>query len=43
MRMREETLASPLYGPAISDLLPIVQEGGWDSAALDNVFRVLVQ
>ena len=43
MRMREETMSSPLFGAHFADLLPVVQEGGSDSAALDNVLELLVQ
>jgi glutamate synthase domain-containing protein 2/glutamate synthase domain-containing protein 1/formylmethanofuran dehydrogenase subunit C len=43
MRMREETMSSPLFGAHFPDLLPVVQEGGSDSAALDNVLELLVQ
>ena len=43
MRMREETMDSPLFGEKFRDLLPVVQEGGSDSAALDNVLELLVQ
>jgi len=43
MRMREETLRSPLFGDAFADLLPVIQEGGSDSAMLDNVLELLVQ
>ena len=43
MKMREETLDSPLFGADFKALLPVVQEGGSDSANLDNVFEMLVQ
>jgi glutamate synthase (ferredoxin) len=43
MKMREETMSSPLYGKHFRDLLPVVQEGGSDSANLDNVLELLVQ
>lgn len=42
MRMREETLHSPLFGAHMKDLLPVVQTGGSDSAMLDNVLELLV-
>ena len=42
MRMREETLESPLFGGQFKHLLPCVQEGGSDSAALDNVLELLI-
>ncbi|MDR5696336.1 MAG: glutamate synthase large subunit, partial [Armatimonadota bacterium] len=41
MRARQADLRSPLWGEAICDLLPIVQEGGSDSAMLDNVLELL--
>ena len=43
MRMREETMHSPLFGKDFRELLPVVQEGGSDSANLDNVLELLVQ
>lgn len=44
MRMREENLSSPMFEDAeFKNLLPVVQEGGSDSAALDNVLELLVQ
>ena len=43
MRMREETMSSPLFGKDFRELLPVVQEGGSDSAAIDNVLELLVQ
>jgi glutamine phosphoribosylpyrophosphate amidotransferase len=43
MRMREESLESPLFGEDFQSLLPVVQAGGSDSANLDNVFEMLVQ
>ncbi len=43
MRMREETMSSPLFGSEFKELLPVVQEGGSDSAAVDNVLELLVQ
>lgn len=43
MRMREETLSSPLFTAAeFKDLLPVIQEGGSDSAALDNALELMV-
>lgn len=41
MRAREAVLKSGLWGDDVSDLLPIIQPGGSDSAALDNVFELL--
>jgi glutamate synthase (ferredoxin) len=43
MKMREETMSSPLFGKEFKELLPVVQEGGSDSAAVDNVLELLVQ
>ena len=42
MRMREALLASPRFGDAIEDLLPIVTPGQSDSASLDSVLELLV-
>jgi glutamate synthase (ferredoxin) len=41
MRSREPVLQSRVFGDAIGDLLPIVEPGGSDSAALDNAFELL--
>jgi glutamate synthase (ferredoxin) len=41
MRSREPVLASRAFGDAIGDLLPIIEPGGSDSAALDNAFELL--
>jgi len=41
MRSREPVLESGVFGEAIGDLLPIVEPGGSDSAALDNAFELL--
>ncbi|MBN9660675.1 MAG: glutamate synthase large subunit [Acidobacteria bacterium] len=41
MAARQPILESPLYGPDIKKLLPIVQPGGSDSATLDNVVELL--
>jgi len=43
MKSHEARLASPLFGDTLGDLKPIVQPGGSDSAALDNVFELLCQ
>jgi glutamate synthase (NADPH/NADH) large chain len=43
MRSHEIRMASDAFGDADSDVKPIVQPGGSDSAALDNVFEVLVR
>ncbi len=42
MRARESQLASELFGEDIEKLMPVVQEGGSDSAVLDNVLELLV-
>ncbi len=42
MKARESTLSSPLFGADIAKLLPIIAEGGSDSAMFDNVFELLV-
>ena len=39
---REQSLASPVFGDDIKKLLPIVPPGSSDSAALDNMFEMLV-
>jgi len=41
MRAREPRLSSHLWGPNVRDLLPIVEPGGSDSAALDNALELL--
>ena len=43
MRSHEVRMASEAFGDADSDVKPIVQPSGSDSAALDNVFEVLVR
>ncbi|MGH2843404.1 MAG: glutamate synthase large subunit, partial [Solirubrobacteraceae bacterium] len=42
MRARESQLASELFGPDMDKLMPVIPEGGSDSAALDNVLELLV-
>jgi len=42
MRAREPLLASPLFGPDLEKLKPILQEEGSDSAILDNLLELLV-
>ncbi len=42
MRARQTNLASPLFGPHVRDLLPILGEGTSDSAQLDNAVELLV-
>ncbi|MBR1920955.1 MAG: glutamate synthase large subunit [Kiritimatiellae bacterium] len=39
---REASLASPLFGDELKQLLPVVRAGQSDSASLDNVFELLV-
>ncbi len=41
MRAREAALRSAVWGAGIEDLRPVVQEGGSDSAMLDNVAELL--
>ena len=42
MRARESQLRSKLFGDDLEKVLPVVQEGGSDSATLDNVLELLV-
>lgn len=42
MRAREGLLKSDLFGDALRDIYPVIVPGGSDSAALDNVFELLV-
>jgi len=42
IRARERLLASGLFGTDIEKLKPVIVEGGSDSAAIDNVFELLV-
>ena len=42
MRARESQLASELFGDDLQKLMPVVQEGGSDSAVFDNVLEMLV-
>ncbi|MBN1872442.1 MAG: glutamate synthase large subunit, partial [Candidatus Omnitrophica bacterium] len=42
MRARERMLSSKLFGPDIEKIKPVIVEGGSDSAAIDNVFELLV-
>jgi glutamate synthase (ferredoxin) len=42
-RAREPELTSPVWGDRVSELLPLYQEGGSDSASLDNVVEALVR
>ena len=41
MHARQPILESPLFGPNIKKLLPVIQPGGSDSATLDNVIELL--
>ncbi|HWA22762.1 MAG TPA: glutamate synthase large subunit, partial [Caulobacterales bacterium] len=43
MKSHEIRMASDAFGAAQEDAKPIIQPGGSDSAALDNVFEVLVR
>ncbi|MGH6951175.1 MAG: glutamate synthase large subunit, partial [Vitreimonas sp.] len=43
MKSHEIRMASEAFGDADSDVKPIIQPGGSDSAALDNVLEVLVR
>ncbi len=43
MKSHETRLAHDLLGGHIADIKPVVQAGGSDSAALDNVFELLVR
>ncbi|MEN6503183.1 MAG: glutamate synthase large subunit [Planctomycetaceae bacterium] len=43
MRARETKMASPLLGDDLSDLLPVLAEGGSDSAQFDNVLEMLTR
>lgn len=42
MRAREGVMKSKLFGEELDKLFPIIEEGGSDSAALDNVLELLV-
>src|SRR4029079_8524076 len=42
MRARESQLASDLFGDDLRKVLPVVREGGSDSANFDNVLELLV-
>jgi glutamate synthase (NADPH) large chain len=43
MKAHEPRMAHPVFGAMIEDIKPVVQSGGSDSAALDNVFEVMVR
>jgi glutamate synthase domain-containing protein 2/glutamate synthase domain-containing protein 1/glutamate synthase domain-containing protein 3 len=42
MRARESQLASELFGDDLEKVVPVVREGGSDSAVFDNVLELLV-
>jgi glutamate synthase domain-containing protein 2/glutamate synthase domain-containing protein 1/glutamate synthase domain-containing protein 3 len=42
MRARESQLASELFGDDLQKVIPVVREGGSDSATFDNVLELLV-
>ena len=42
MKAHETRMSTPVYGEQMEAMKPIVQPGGSDSAALDNVFEALV-
>src|SRR4029078_13048102 len=42
MRARESQLASELFGSYLRKVLPVIREGGSDTANLDNVLELLV-
>ncbi|KAI9747854.1 MAG: glutamate synthase [NADH] [Lichina confinis] len=42
MRAREGVLRSDLFGDELNQLYPIIEDGGSDSAAFDNVLELLV-
>ena len=42
MRAREGLLRSPLLGDDLTKLLPVIREGGSDTATFDNVLELLV-
>ncbi|MEA2783027.1 MAG: glutamate synthase large chain [Rhodospirillaceae bacterium] len=42
MKAHETRMATPIYGEHMEVMKPIVQPGGSDSAALDNVFEAMV-
>ena len=43
MKSHETRLAHPILGNHVADIKPVVQTGGSDSSALDNVFELLVR
>ena len=43
MKSHETRLSDPALDPYMDDIKPVIQAGGSDTAALDNVFEVLVR
>ncbi|MBM3571337.1 MAG: glutamate synthase large subunit, partial [Alphaproteobacteria bacterium] len=43
MVSHETRMASPTFGALVEDIKPVIQPGGSDSAAADNVFEVMIQ
>jgi glutamate synthase (NADPH/NADH) large chain len=43
MKSHETRMAHKLFGEHIDDVKPVIQPGGSDSAALDNVFEVMLR
>jgi glutamate synthase domain-containing protein 2/glutamate synthase domain-containing protein 1/glutamate synthase domain-containing protein 3 len=43
MRSRERNMTSEVFGDDIKKLIPVIQPGGSDSAALDNTLELLTQ
>jgi glutamate synthase domain-containing protein 2/glutamate synthase domain-containing protein 1/glutamate synthase domain-containing protein 3 len=41
MRSREKRMVSPVLGEDLAKVLPVLEEGGSDSACLDNAFELL--
>lgn len=42
MRARESLLETDLFGEMIKEIFPVITPGGSDSAAIDNIFELLV-
>jgi glutamate synthase (NADPH/NADH) large chain len=42
MRAREGLLKTDLFGEDVKDIFPVIMPGGSDSAAIDNIFELLV-
>jgi len=42
MRAREGLMKTDLFGKDIKDIFPVIMPGGSDSAAIDNIFELLV-